>query len=558
MISDDHQGDSLCRAMLYGSKGESRFQQISLKISIKLASILTCHRWIHDQGDLDMFDTLKYNLKHNRKSVMKNATAWFLFGAIILVFVFWGMTPRNQNVAQGGAAAQVNDTPISQAKYVETLDQMRRQPRYDQLQGMGDAGRQILQQQAIMQLVQSELIRQGTDHQHLWTTDAEVRDIIMTIPAFQEDGKLKPELYRAYLENTRRTPAEFEDEIRLEQSYNRTMRLFSASMKPLAAETQKIKELAGKKANVEFVSVPTENLIDSASIKEADAKAFAADVANKGKIKDYFENHHADFSSAEKIKVRHILIRTKAGDTDSEKKALAKIEDIAKQAKTQDFGKLASQYSEDPGSKSKGGSLDYVTRGKMVPEFEDAAFALPVNEISKPVKTQYGYHLIQVQEKKAATDRKLEDVQQEIAAILIAKDRSKQAVEGLQASLKKDDEAAIRQFIAEHKLKWDETGTFSLESDNIPKIGPNDDILRVAFALTPAHPLADTLVRQGPTAFILRYKAVVPNAKDKKEENSDLAAETLASRNGEDALRLWVADLRKHAQISTNAQLVGK
>ncbi len=506
-----------------------------------------------------MFENLKYNLRNNRRHVIKSAVSWFLFGAIILVFVFWGMNPRDQGVASGGAAAVVNDASISLAQFSEAVERLRRNPRFEQLQAMGgDAGRQILNQQALNELVEYELINQAAVQQHILASDAEVRDFLVEIPQFQEEGSFKSELYRRYVEQIRKTPAQFEADIRREQAMRRMFRMFSASLTPLKAESEKSAALKEMKANLDFVAVPVETLVVPESIAAADVKVYVAEAGNDAKIKDYFNSHQQEFNSPEKVKARHILIRAQAGDVEAEKKALAKIEDLAKRAKTEDFGKLASQFSEDPGSKAKGGLLDFFSRGKMVPEFEQAAFSLAANQVSAPVKTDYGYHLIQVLEKKPALNRTADDTKDEVAAILIAKDRSHAAVETLQAALKKGELAAVQKFVTDYKLKWDETGAFSIDSDMVPKIGPNDELVRVAFQLTAAKPLSETLVREGGRAFLVRFKAV-PAVKDApKDKQADMMGEMMAGRRTEESVRKWLEEMRKSAKISINPKVNGR
>ena len=503
-----------------------------------------------------MFESLKYNLKHNRKSAMKNITAWAIFGAIILVFVFWGLTPHNESVGQGGAAATVNGTSISLAKFSETVENMRRDPRFEQLQSLGgDAGRQFLQQQAISQLVEMELLRQGTDQARIWSSDAEVAHAIYDIPAFQENGKFSGELYRGYLRAVRKQPGDFENDRRTENSVRRTVRLFSAALEPMPMEADKQKALSAMKANLEFVSFPMDAVVQPESVSAADAKAFLANAENQARVKDYYTSHKSEFSPPERAKVRHILIRAPAGDVEAEKAALTKIEEIAKRAQKEDFGKLASKVSEDPGSKEKAGVIDYFAKGAMVPEFEEVAFTAPINEISRPVKTQFGYHLIQVLDRKPASEESLEVASPEIAKKLISQERSKTAVAALEESLKKGDAAAVQKFAADNKLKWTETGVFSIESENVPKIGPNDEVVRSAFAMTAEKPLHPGLVRQGPTAFVLRHKAVAPAAA-KEDENASMMQEMLASRRSEDSLRQWIDGLRKEAKVTTNTDLV--
>jgi peptidyl-prolyl cis-trans isomerase C len=141
-----------------------------------------------------------------------------------------------------------------------------------------------------------------------------------------------------------------------------------------------------------------------------DAKPSAAD------LQAYYDEHKADYDS---VTARHILIRMtgsavplKEGEKDlSDDEALAKAKDIrSKLVAGGDFAAIAKAESDDAGSGANGGVLGDFTRGRMVPQFEEAAFALKVNEISEPVKTQFGYHIIQVtkHENKSLDDAKAE------------------------------------------------------------------------------------------------------------------------------------------------------
>jgi peptidyl-prolyl cis-trans isomerase C len=118
----------------------------------------------------------------------------------------------------------------------------------------------------------------------------------------------------------------------------------------------------------------------------------------------------------ERVRARHILVRVPPGASQSDKDAaLKKIKDVqARLKKGEDFTELAKKYSEDPGSKDRGGDLGYFSRGDMVPAFDKAAFALDVGQTSDIVTTDFGYHIIQVQEKKAATKMSLEEIKDDL------------------------------------------------------------------------------------------------------------------------------------------------
>jgi peptidyl-prolyl cis-trans isomerase C len=119
-------------------------------------------------------------------------------------------------------------------------------------------------------------------------------------------------------------------------------------------------------------------------------------------LKAYYESHKDEFKMPEMVRARHILIKIDPSASDNDKKkAREKAEDILKKIKAgEDFAKLASDLSDDPGSKAKGGDLGFFPKGIMVKSFEDVAFSLKPGEVSGIVETQFGYHIIKVEEKK--------------------------------------------------------------------------------------------------------------------------------------------------------------
>ncbi|MFN8943831.1 MAG: peptidylprolyl isomerase, partial [Pseudobdellovibrionaceae bacterium] len=120
-------------------------------------------------------------------------------------------------------------------------------------------------------------------------------------------------------------------------------------------------------------------------------------------------------SKPAEVKAQHILISANPEDAAAVQKAEEKIKSIAARLQKEDFAKLAREMSDDPGSKQKGGDLGFFSQGKMVPEFDSAVFKLKVGEVSAPVKTQFGFHLIKLNEKRDATEANYENLKLDLA-----------------------------------------------------------------------------------------------------------------------------------------------
>ncbi len=126
-----------------------------------------------------------------------------------------------------------------------------------------------------------------------------------------------------------------------------------------------------------------------------DADAFLADVSvDPAAVEKYYAEHKDQFTEPERVHARHVLISTQKW---SEEEARRRAETVRVRLKAgEDFAKVAREYSDDPGTRDRGGDLGWFERGRMVPEFEEAAFSLAVGQVSEPVRTAYGFHVIQV------------------------------------------------------------------------------------------------------------------------------------------------------------------
>jgi len=262
------------------------------------------------------------------------------------------------------------------------------------------------------------------------------------------------------------------------------------------------------------------------------------------------------FQVPERVRVRHILLRS---DANNDKEVKAKIDDIEKQLKAGgDFAELAKKFSQDPGSASKGGDLDWVVKGQTVKEFEAAAFSLPVNQISQPIKTTYGYHILQVTEKQPAHMVPFDEAKSALVNQIRARrlnDLLQQAQDKTVAALRKDpahpDKAA-----AESGAQVFNVPAYSA-GDPIPGVGMEKDVDTALVSLKKGQ-ISQPVVLKGNKIVIADVLDVMParpaNFEDVEGQirtklNADKLQQVLNSKANELIAKAKAAgDLKKAAK----------
>lgn len=282
---------------------------------------------------------------------------------------------------------------------------------------------------------------------------------------------------------------------------------------------------------------------------------FVADPAkmpNAPKVTDadlqsYYKAHQEEFRVPESVTARHILIKANAQDPKSVDAAKAKAEDVLKQVKAGgNFAALAKKYSDDPGSKDKGGELGSVQKGQTVPEFEKAAFGAKKGEVVGPVKTTFGFHIIQVQDHTDAHLKTLAEVQSLIVP-LIERQKSQAGMETLTRTLDSEAKQGVDKAAAAHGLEVLTSGYLSREGA-LPGAGMSPSLMDSIFAakvndkptttvtpagvvvaqvteIKPAGPATFDSVKDQIAAFLKRQGAQMELAKKTQELSEKARAE---------------------------------
>lgn len=229
-------------------------------------------------------------------------------------------------------------------------------------------------------------------------------------------------------------------------------------------------------------AIPEQRKIEYIAFTTANLPGGAPQVTD-AEVQQYYNQHQSDYHVDDQVKVRHILIKVDPNaDAKTDAAAKQKAEDILKQLRNGgNFADLAKKYSNDPGSKDQGGELGFIKHGVTVPEFDKAAFALQPGQISDLVKTKFGYHIIQTEEKQTAHTRPLDEVKQTIVALLTRQKEAQAQQAFAQQVAAEAQKTGMAQTAAAHHLQV-VTTDYLAQSAIIPTLADGSQMLTSAFS----------------------------------------------------------------------------
>jgi peptidyl-prolyl cis-trans isomerase D len=312
-----------------------------------------------------------------------------------------------------------------------------------------------MSQRAGQILVQRQILKHEADRLNLQVSDEDLRRELQT-GAFAQylfpGGKyIGDDAYMNFVQQVFQTSrSEFESQIKSDMELQRLQSLITGGVTVSDNAVREAYKTQATKVKFDYAVISSDGLGKSINPTDAELEKFFKDNAAKyataipetrkiqyvsfdasnlpgGKpqisdadVEAYYNQHKSQYEVKEQVKVRHILIAVPQGaDAKVDQAAKAKADDLLKQIKSGgNFADLASKNSDDPGSKVQGGELGWLDHGRTVPEFDKAAFSLAAGQTSDAIKTQFGYHILQVEEKKTAHLRPLSEVKAEIVPII--------------------------------------------------------------------------------------------------------------------------------------------
>ena len=363
-------------------------------------------------------------------------------------------------------------------------------------------------QQVLKQLVLQHALDLEAERLGLTVTDEERRDrILQLVPtAFQGDTFVGMDQYAAAVqERFQMDVPQFEEEVRQSLVQQKFEQLVTDGVNVTPEEVQQQFQWKNEKVQIQYIVIKPEDL--QAKIEAGDADLAAYFEKNKAKYvmpekrvvdyvsldptglashvsvsedeeRAYYQQNLDKYHIDDRVHVAHILFKT-VGKTDAEVAEIQKQAEIVDQKAKHggDFAALAKQYSDDT-SKDQGGDLGWIERGQTVPEFEQAAFTLPVGSISDLVRTQYGFHIIHVIERQMARTQSFDEVKADIATALQT-EKTQELAEQLASQIAEDIRRAGREPLSDIAKQYGLTVQESQPlgpSENLPGVGAAPDV----------------------------------------------------------------------------------
>ena len=428
----------------------------------------------------------------------------FFLGALLVVVALSMLTYLIPSYGSGSGTdtvvAEIGKEPLTQFEVQRTLQ--------SQLRGRQMPPEMIphMVPQIIEGMITERAIAYEAHRMGLQVKEDDIANTIRAmIPNLFPDGRfVGKEAYASMLAQQNMNIADFESDVARQLLVNRVRDMVLQGVVITPAEVEREFRSRNEKVKIEYVKFSQDKMQSQVQITPEELRGYfgthagqyqvpekrslALLVLDQNKLEQGLTPTEADlqrlydqskdrFRTPDRVKVRHILLKTQGKPAGEEPAIKAKAEGLLKQIKGGgNFGDLAKKNSEDTGSAEKGGELpDWVTRGQTVPEFEQVAFTLKPNEISNLVKTQYGYHIIQVMAKETARLQSLDEVKAQLTTEWRRQhvnDQIQRTVDGVQAALRKNPAEKVAAELNMQLFRAEKVAP----GDALPEVGANKDL----------------------------------------------------------------------------------
>jgi peptidyl-prolyl cis-trans isomerase D len=470
---------------------------------------------------------------------------WAIVGSVVLGLVIaFGLPIASSQPA--GAVAEVDGEPISRDSF-EAFRRTNEALAGSQLESVDpNLLRDLLDRQTLDQLIQRAVLAQEALALGLRVSDDELRLSVRSDTRFQSDGKFDAELFRRYAQSSDFGPA-LTEEMRRDLLIAKFQRLLVSPIRVSSAAAAEALRREKTRLRLRYAAALVEDFRPAVQVEDAEVQTLAERAPER--IQELYERRRPEFQRLEEVRVRQILFR----GPEATERARETLEAI--QA-GQSFEAMARERSEDEATRDQGGDLGFFSRGRLHEALDQAAFALRPGQLSEPIETPRGVHLLRVEERRPALDRSIDDVRLELARELAldeaARRAAREAADRLGGRLQAGEE-----FLAASEstgLRLGETPSFGASEPVVPELGPLPGLLEVASRLSSERPVSPRVL-EGPRGFYL-VALLERHEPDATELEGELPAtrDRLEARAQNDTIGLWLASRLR--ELDRDAKIV--
>lgn len=504
------------------------------------------------------------NIRDNSKGIV----AKIIVGLIAVTFALFGVESLVSLTSGSNAPATVNGEEISERDVLQGADLQRRQL----LAQMGpDADPALLDDSLIRKavldgLIEQEVLVQSARSQGITISDQNLDQLIITTPDFQVDGRFDRQQYEAMLRNAGYSPLMYKELLRKEKLQEQVRAAYMLSAFALPGETEQIIALDRQTRDIAYLQISLDDYLPGVQLSAADVAAYydehraafmteeqvtleylllnKADLLGDVSVDDaelqtQFDQRLAAFSAEEQRSVSHIMVEV--SDAVSDEAALAKAQDLATQLKGgAEFAVLAQTESDDPGSAAAGGELGVYQSGMLDGPFEEAVLSLAEGEVSAPVRTEFGYHLIKVTAIKATEPPVFAELKEQLIAEQLENKVERLYVEKLEQLADLTFSAGDLQEPAEELQLKIQTLEALGRNGGEDDLSSNAKVLRAAFSselITEGVNSAPIELDSGRT-IVLRVKEHIRPRQQSQDEVAEMITARLTQERAGQALQL--------------------
>lgn len=513
------------------------------------------------------------------EAIRERSKGWLakvILAFITVPFALWGIDSYLHDAGSNVAVAKVDGETVTVQEYGNALQNLR-----SKLQAEGKVDPAVLDSPEIKQsvldrLITKRLLTAEVNHAKFMISDDQLSKYIIGLPEFQQDGQFSQELYDQVLQQNRLSPSQFENSMRRDLLLQQARESLAAlAYLPHSTDEQTLK-IEHQQREVSVAEIKTADYVSQVKIEPAQVKTYYEEHKDKFRVpeqvklefvlmsantlipgmnatddeaKKYYAENAAKFQGDEQRHASHILIGFGVSATPQAKQeAFAKAKDVLAQVKKnpEKFAELAKKYSQDPGSAEKGGDLGTFGRGAMVKPFEDAAFAMKPGEISDLVESEFGYHIIKLNEINGAAQT-FDAVKPQIRAELMyqkALSKFSEQAENF-SNMVYEQSSSLQPAAKAFGLQVQTSGWLSradgakfFKNDKLMNMVFSDEVLKDHRNTEAVEVSANTLV----AARVLEYKPAAPRTYDEVKNGIEdylkiIEASKLAAKKGETALK---------------------